>query len=453
MPDTRIKTTDGISRNTLHGPYRGRSVEYPRKLQSEGDGGPKNDNNHPRQEVDREIKKNNKMKHIMKSALYAVAAALTFLFAGCSNNSGYRRPDVNPDKPDDTFTFQINPDWTISHSQSVVTDDYGFQSDIDIIHVASLDQEYYWLDVIMESNLESWYNGDIIEYIKDEPNYYSSDSYRGSTDIEFDRMRSGKWVAVAIGITANGDLTGDYAYLKFTIAEDEAEPDFTKWLGDWTITGASSKEAGKDISYNLHITSSDNNYLVNVTGWEAGKSDPDDTDMSDYILEVQYDRFTKTLLFKSLYLETESIDNKDYDLCFYGNFIYDGSMGYTDLEKDGQYTVTDNIIIAESSKLSDEGNKATVDGLNFNFNHDNKIYNTKLISMQYFDLPLDANDENIYSKHSSIPVFPLTMTRAEASSSVSPASISPAKTLKVKTSRHESNAGRVSTSSSIRATR
>ncbi len=381
------------------------------------------------------------------------ATALTFLLAGCSDNSGYRRPD-NPDtQPDKTLTFQVNPDWTISHSQSVVTDDYGFQSDIDIIHVASLDQEYYWLDVIMESNLENWYDGNIIEYIKDEPNYYSSDSYRGSTDIEFDRMRSGKWVAVAMGVTANGDLTGDYAFLKFTIAEDEAEPEFTKWLGDWTISGASSKEPGKDITYNLHITSSDNNYLVNVTGWEAGKSDPDDTDMSDYILEVQYDRFTKTLLFKSLYLLTESIGNKDYDLCFYGNFIYDGSMGYTDLEKDGQYTVTDNIIIAESSKLSDDGNKATVDGLNFNLNHNNKVYNTKLISMQYFDLPLDTNDDGLYTKHSSIPVFPLTMTRSEAGASVSTAAISPAKILKVKTSRHKSESSRISTATSIRRTR
>ncbi len=381
------------------------------------------------------------------------ATALTFLLAGCSDNSGYRRPD-NPDtQPDKTLTFQVNPDWTISHSQSVVTDDYGFQSDIDIIHVASLDQEYYWLDVIMESNLENWYDGNIIEYIKDEPNYYSSDSYRGSTDIEFDRMRSGKWVAVAMGVTANGDLTGDYAFLKFTIAEDEAEPEFTKWLGDWTISGASSKEPGKDITYNLHITSSDNNYLVNVTGWEAGKSDPDDTDMSDYILEVQYDRFTKTLLFKSLYLLTESIGNKDYDLCFYGNFIYDGSMGYTDLKKDEQYTVTDNIIIAESSKLSDDGNKATVDGLNFNLNYNNKVYNTKLISMQYFDLPLDTNDDRLYSKHSSIPVFPLTMTRSEAGTSVSTATISPAKILKVKTSRHESESSRISTATSIRRTR
>ncbi len=381
------------------------------------------------------------------------ATALTFLLAGCSDDSGYRRPD-NPDtQPDKTLTFQVNPDWTISHSQSVVTDDYGFQSDIDIIHVASLDQEYYWLDVIMESNLENWYDGNIIEYIKDEPNYYSSDSYRGSTDIEFDRMRSGKWVAVAMGVTANGDLTGDYAFLKFTIAEDEAEPEFTKWLGDWTISGASSKEPGKDITYNLHITSSDNNYLVNVAGWEAGKSDPDDTDMSDYILEVQYDRFTKTLLFKSLYLLTESIGNKDYDLCFYGNFIYDGSMGYTDLEKDGQYTVTDNIIIAESSKLSDDGNKATVDGLNFNLNHNNKVYNTKLISMQYFDLPLDTNDDGLYTKHSSIPVFPLTMTRSEAGTSVSTAAISPAKILKVKTSRHEFESSRISTASSIRRTR
>lgn len=390
------------------------------------------------------------MKLNIRNLAIVAISFLSLSLASCSDDSSYRRPDPTPtpDTPESP-DFQINPDWTISHSQSVATDADGFQSDIDIIHIASLDQEYYWLDVITESNLNAWYNGDIIEYIKDEPNYYQSETYRGSTDIEFDRMRSGTWYAVAMGIT-NSELNGDYAFLKFTIMEDEPEADFTKWLGDWTITGASRNDQGKNISYDLHITSSDANYLVNVTGWESGKIDADDTDMSDYILEVQYDRFTKTLLFKSLYLETEKIGNAEYDLCFYGNFIYDGSMGYTDLKKDEQYTVTDNIIIAESSKISEDGKSATVDGLNFNLNHDDKIYRTKLTSMQYFDLPLDENDENIYTKHVSVPVFPLTMTRSETKASVSATPISAAKTLKVKTSRHEANTGRVSTASSIR---
>lgn len=245
--------------------------------------------------------------------------------------------------------------------------------------------------------------------------------------------------------------------MEFTLKEDAPEADFTKWLGDWKITGASKSDPTKEISYDLKITSSDANYLVNITGWEEGKINADDTDMSGYILEAQYDRFTKTLLFKSLYLETEKIDGKEYDLCFYGNFYYDGSMNFNDIEV-GEHVVTDNIIIAESTKLSGDGTNAKVEGLNFNFEHNNRTYRTVLTSMQYYAYPLDENDLGIYSKHDDVPVFPLTMTRTSATVAGQATGISAAsraKVLKIKTGRFNaaSHSFRQSSSDKVRQAR
>lgn len=160
--------------------------------------------------------------------------------------------------------------------------------------------------------------------------------------------------------------------------------------------------------------------------------------MSNYSIEVQYDRFTRQMLFKSLFIGTETLGGKQYDLCFYGNFIYDGSMGFTDMKAGEEQTVCDNIIIAESSELSSDARGATVKGLIFNFLHENKTYTTSLTSMQYFDFPHDENDKGIYVKNQKIPVFPLTMTKAGSAEKVNsmPADASGRKTLKIKTGNH-----------------
>lgn len=359
---------------------------------------------------------------------------MALTFTSCSSDGIGQRPDTPPQRPDDNkLTFRQNPDWTLTHSQDVITDDSGFLADIDIITVNSVDQETYWLDVVTEENLNEWYKGDLFEYIKDEPNFYTGETYKGTMDITFDRMRSGKWVAVAFGADDKGNLTGDYAVLRFTIQEDEPSADFQNWLGEWTIKGACKTDQSKDITYNIKVSSADANFIFNVAGWESGAST--EKDMSDYSIEVQYDRFTNQMLFKSLYIDTETLGGKQYDLCFYGNFIYDGSMGFTDMKKDQEQTVCDNIIIAESSQLSSDARSATVKGLIFNFLHENKTYTTSLTSMQYFDYPLDENDYGIYVKNTRIPVFPLTMTKAGSSEKVNSMSAddSGRKTLRIKT--------------------
>lgn len=187
----------------------------------------------------------------MKRMLIFVNALtlIVLTLAGCSDEGTGRRPEPNPQQPPkQETTFQVNPDWTLSHNREVITDENGFRADVDVITVRSLDQETYWLDVLTADNFELWYKSDVVEYIKDEPNFYNGELYKGTNYIQFDRMRSGKWIAVAFGMTSDNKPTGDYAILEFTLEEDVPEADFTKWLGDWKITGASKSNPSKEIS-------------------------------------------------------------------------------------------------------------------------------------------------------------------------------------------------------------
>ena len=87
------------------------------------------------------------MKRMMNfvNALIVIALTLT----SCSDEGTGRRPDTNPQQPpQQETTFQVNPDWTLSHNREVITDENGFRADVDVITVRSLDQETYWLDVL-----------------------------------------------------------------------------------------------------------------------------------------------------------------------------------------------------------------------------------------------------------------------------------------------------------------
>lgn len=104
------------------------------------------------------------MKRMMNFVNALIVIALTL--AGCSDEGTGRRPEPKPQQPPkQETTFQVNPDWTLSHNREVITDENGFRADVDVITVRSLDQETYWLDVLTAENFERWYKSDVVEYI------------------------------------------------------------------------------------------------------------------------------------------------------------------------------------------------------------------------------------------------------------------------------------------------
>lgn len=325
----------------------------------------------------------------------------------------------------ENFTLTPNPAWKIQYAGRKVDTQDGVSADVDVITLTSGDSQRYCLDIVTADNLKNWYGNDLQAYIQDEPNYYTGDIYSGNMELLFDRMRSGRWKAVAYGVNSSGKPNGQYAVLDYTVAAETPSADFSKWLGAWTFSGKDGN--GRQVSYDIDITSSDPNYIFTVKGWETGSqcSQP----MDDYSFETTYDRFRDKMVFKGLYLETyQDSDNHDIDFCFYGNFDWNGQ----------QFALTDGLDIAEAS-LSSDGRQGTIRGCDFNFENGGQSYPVTFKSMQYMDLPLDSNDLYIYNDN--IPLFPITMTRS-GSRSASPASAASVKALRIRPSRYSGgNAG------------
>lgn len=378
----------------------------------------------------------------MKTTLIKIVPLLiaTVAVAGCmTNNDGPHRPDSDiPQHPEQTI--QVNPDWKITYSgRQDYTEDNGSRSEVDGITVTSVDNEHYYLDIISNAQFESTYGNDLLAYLKDELDMvsqtvkdygssYDAETYVGTQTILFDRFRSGKWRAVAFGISSKGNLTGDYAILDFTIEEETPTENYLRWTGEWQFTGKSKKDGNTDITYNVNISSEDANYLYTIRGWETGEGLRND--MSNYSIEAIYDKFNGTMYFKGLYLETYTENDESYDFCFFGNFMYDGSAGFTDMTP-GEYTITDYVAIAEAFMISDES--ASIESCGLDFSHDGTIYGTKFTSMQYFDLPYSTN--NIFTYNDDVPEFPITMSRASSLTMNSAALTPTLKALRIRPSR------------------
>lgn len=381
------------------------------------------------------------MKAFTKNIFAAAALAWTLAVSGCSvaDDGPHRQQPSGPE--DNRFELRQNPDWSITYTgREEYVDGNGDRSEVDGIRVTSMDNEHYYLDIITKVQFDNRYGNDLKSYLEDELDIVAGNvkDYGSSFDAEtsvgdqtflFDRMRSGKWRAIALGITSRGELTGDYAVLDFTVSEEKPSEDYLKWTGNWRLTGKSKSDGKTDVTYSVSISQADANYIYTIRGWETGENMRNN--MSDYSIEAIYDKFRGTMVFKGQYLETYTENNATYDFCFFGNFLYDGSAGYSDMTP-GEYTITDYIPVAEAFAVS--SHSASLQACGLDFDHDGSVYRTRFTSMQYFDLPY--GDDGIFTYNDDIPEFPMDMTRDEDGTSVSTASAAPAaKALKITSAR------------------
>lgn len=217
-----------------------------------------------------------------------------------------------------------------------------------------------------------------------------SDILLSSTEnqLAFDVLdSSSQWYAIAVGIDVNGAPTGLYAMSEpFTPEELEASDAYNRWIGNWRIQDA----AGTGYDIKLSALSPDISYSMD--GWEAdvfGGKGP--------AVTVNFDSASGNLVF----ISNENMgqvglqNGETVDLGFYGT----GDDGYF-------YTDTYDIAIAS---LASDGNSAEVEGNTLKTSSGN----VTMVSMQFFGLGTSGN----YS-FSDAPVFPLTMTKSAAGSSV-----------------------------------
>ena len=145
--------------------------------------------------------------------------------------------------------MNVNPSWSIAytgagaingtdynHTVSVVSTDNNpytivtvYASEYDASKLRDLGE---WLIEDMNSYLDSYNSSYGTTYVLDDL------LYRGSGMTAFDDLNPGYYVAVALGITSKGEVSGLYAVSKtFEIKEETPTSLYSAWLGDWVING------------------------------------------------------------------------------------------------------------------------------------------------------------------------------------------------------------------------
>lgn len=244
--------------------------------------------------------------------------------------------------------MKVNKAWTVNYvGEGVVNgEDYDH-----VVTVNSTDRNTYAITIVYASlwNLDDLYDmavlfaEDLVAYVDEYNEYYGTSFtvgdalYSGTASDAFD-LYPGYYIAVALGITPEGKVSGLYAISDvFEVKEAIPTEQYKSWLGDWTIVGEN------DVEFTVTLSRHMANRSFWMYGWEGFEDIPVDVEYSEERNDLT---FYAQLVQENYYLE-------EYDVT--ANMYFLGG----DVD-DNFYTVTDgNYGIAIAGVLED-GQRALV---------------------------------------------------------------------------------------------
>lgn len=342
---------------------------------------------------------------------------LALLFAtGCnkheviSRDNGNGKEQTDPSRPgQNSFELRENKAWNIGYAgRTQFTESDGSVIPVDDILVEGTGSTPYLVSVISRDNYAT-YEGNLEAFLKDELAYNSDYVYNSSpTTIHFDPFRHGTWYGFVIGLTEEKQLTGEYAWAKFEVAEEVPTDAYLAWLGNWTIGSGG-------VNYEITISQLEANYVYRVDGWETGKSiDPDTgTVMDQEYLETFFDTPTGRMYFTSQYIGSYTDDYLgDVDYFFLGQVDYDGI-----LEPQGLYIITGEGLDLAEARMAQDGSAATVLPCTVLATIGKEEFEAPFYNMQYFC----DNGKQWYVYNENVPTLPLAMVRKSGGPAAAPA--------------------------------
>ena len=349
------------------------------------------------------------MKRLFKSITLAAIASLAL--TGCFKHDpivrpGGHEPGGNGREEEVKLVVNERSDWSVRYvaREDWVNDD-GSVDRVEHFKFNYTGKGYYIVRLVRPEDFEGVYESDAAAFFtyeaeslvedakKDNVNFwdYTDEVFTSRiSDIYFNRLRSGNWIAFLIELDGKGNVTGDYAEVSFTIQEEAATESFSKWLGNWRASNGL-------VGYDLTISSLDNNYLYRIDGWECGQAAS--FQMDQEYLEGEFYAPNGFLYIVSQYLGTyDDEDLGTVDELFLGN-IFD-SGGLTIIEDEG---------LDLAVMVPQEENLAELQALEVTLSTANGDYTTPFHSMQYY---MWAHDDGSWHPYNgSVAQLPLTMTR------------------------------------------
>ena len=354
------------------------------------------------------------MKNVIKT--FALAAIAALALTGCIKHEPYGHRPYPDDgggngghgggtPTEDKLVLRERTDWSINYigREDYVTDTSVEQ--VERFRPVYNGKGYYIIRIVRPDDFKNAYQSDAAGFFtfeaeslltdakNDGVNFwqYTDEVFDAKTpDILFNRLRSGTWTAFLIELDTAGKLTGDYAEATFTIQEEVASADFSKWLGTWRASNGL-------IGFDLDISSIDNNFIYRIDGWERGPAVSFQMDQ-EYI-EGEFWAPNGFLYIVSQYLGTYDDDNLGtVDELFMGN-IFD-SNGLTLITDEG---------IDLAVMVPTEGDGAELQPMEVTLSTSSGDYTTKFHSMQYYMWAHKSGEWHPYNEN--VAQLPLTMTR------------------------------------------
>ena len=301
-------------------------------------------------------------------------------------------------------------DWTVRYvaREDWVNDDSTVEQ-VEHFKFAYNGKYYYIVRMVRPDDFKDVYQSDAAAFFKYEAESLRTDAQADGvnfwqytdevfdakiTDIYFNRLRSGTWIAFLIELDSSCKVTGNYAETTFTLQQETASDAFKKWLGDWRVSNGL-------VGYDLSISSLDNNFIYRIDGWERGAAVGFQMDQ-EYI-EGEFYAPNGYLYIVSQFLGSYNDTDFGYgdvDELFMGN-IYD-SNGLTVIADEG----LDLAVMVPSG----EG-EAELQALNVTLKTDSGDYTTPFYSMQYYMWAHNTGEWHPYNSNAGLVRLPLTMTR------------------------------------------
>lgn len=224
--------------------------------------------------------------------------------------------------------YTVNPAWTVAYTGAQEISGKVYEH---TVTVTSTDDNMYFITAVSKEYFDQTELNVIAEeeiaYIKEYIDSYNAQNgtnytidallYQGSGMDAFN-FEAGEWIALAIGVGADGELSGLYAKSDvITIEEEEMTEAYSAWLGDWTFTGANG------LTQQVTFSKGKANQTFKMTGYEG-----EDTEGLE--VTVVWDEEQQCWYILNQMLGTYNFGGDSGDIWFVGN---DAEGNFYDMEE------------------------------------------------------------------------------------------------------------------------